>query len=440
MLFFLPDWDDRVDPLYNFEKDEPTPNRDPYEHDAYHYELYGTLNCDGILVSKSVLEKNALKREKACRKGIHRYLRLPRNVPVFGDCGAFSYIAEENPPYETEEILEYYSRLGFDFGVSVDHLIVPGILRRKRFFKKENDGWNEIGEDEFLRRRESPNTVVARSRGNHRQLDLFSSADVIVSENHIDETERERRYELTIENAFRFLERHREGGHKFTPVGAIQGWDAESYSDAVKDYQRMGYKYIALGGLVRSTTNEILRVLESVDRVRTPKTKIHLFGVARLDAIESFMKLGVTSVDSAGVLRQAWLSSSSNYYSPDMKHYTAIRIPPARTDGDGDEKMIRDLETQCLSSLRGFDNEVVPLEAALEHIMAYNEVMGGDQRLRDHYIRTLSEKPWKRCPCDICGKTGVDIIIFRRNNRNRRRGFHNTWVFFNKFRELTDIS
>jgi hypothetical protein len=55
MLFFLPDWDDRVDPLYDFEKDEPTPNREPYEHDAYHYELYGTLNCDGILVSKSVL-------------------------------------------------------------------------------------------------------------------------------------------------------------------------------------------------------------------------------------------------------------------------------------------------------------------------------------------------------------------------------------------------
>ena len=136
MLFFLPDWDDRVDPLYDFEKDEPTQNRDPYEHDAYHYELYGKLNCDGILVSKSVLEGNAPKKEKARQKGIHRYLRLPQNVPVFGDCGAFNYITEETPPYETDEILEYYGNLGFNYGVSVDHLIVPGILKKNRFFKK----------------------------------------------------------------------------------------------------------------------------------------------------------------------------------------------------------------------------------------------------------------------------------------------------------------
>jgi hypothetical protein len=30
-----------------------------------------------------------------------------------GDCGAFGYITEDVPPYTTDEILDYYSRLDF---------------------------------------------------------------------------------------------------------------------------------------------------------------------------------------------------------------------------------------------------------------------------------------------------------------------------------------
>ena len=30
----------------------------------------------------------------------------------------------------------------------------------------------------------------------------------------------------------------------------------------------------------------------------------------------------------------------------------------------------------------------------------------------------------------ICKEIGMDVIIFRGNNRNRRRGFHNTFVFY----------
>ena len=45
-----------------------------------------------------------------------------------GDCGAFGYIQKANPPYSTAEILDYYTRLGFDAGVSIDHLIVAAII------------------------------------------------------------------------------------------------------------------------------------------------------------------------------------------------------------------------------------------------------------------------------------------------------------------------
>ena len=451
MLFFLPDWDDRVDPFFDFVNDIPTPNRNPYEFDAYHYELYGTLNCDGILVSKSVLETNPQKKALVQKNGIHRYLRLPKEAPVIGDCGAFNYIMEENPPYESYEILTYYEDFGFDYGVSIDHLIVPGILKRHRYFKREVDKWVGIDEEIFMNLENDPNTVVKSRRSEHIQWKLFNEQNIIADEIYIDEDERNRRYELTTKNAKDFIEGHGNGNFSFCPIGAAQGWDAQSYTDAVKNYQQMGYTYIALGGLVRSTTDEILNILEKVNSVRKKDTKLHIFGVARLDAIPSFMEFGVSSVDSAGMLRQAWLSSSSNYHSPTEDHYAAIRIPimekspqakSAIRSGVISENKLRNLEASCLSILRRYDDggDEVSLEEALHNILLYDEIVGRDGSMREKYIRTLSDRPWRQCPCKLCQETGIDIMIFRRNNRNRRRGFHNTWVFFDKFRSLTALN
>lgn len=46
------------------------------------------------------------------------------------------------------------------------------------------------------------------------------------------------------------------------------------------------------------------------------------------------------------------------------------------------------------------------------------------------YRNTLEKRPWEKCQCAICRRDGVEVIIFRGNNRNRRRGFHNTYVFY----------
>ena len=441
MLFFIPDWDDRVDPIYDFEKDEPTQNRNPYEHDAYHYELYGKLSCDGILVSKSVLEDNAQKKERVRKVGIHKYMRLPHNVPVMGDCGAFNYITEHTPPYETGEILNYYQDLDFDIGVSIDHLIVPGILKRNRYYLFKKNEWYEINKEEFERFEKETGSIVKKKRSNATQLQLFSDNIVLANEEYIDEKERKRRYDLTIENALLFIEGHRKGGLSFTPIGAAQGWDPDSYAKCVDEYQRMGYNYIALGGLVRSTTSEILSVLDAVSKVRKSDTRLHVFGVARAEALERFINLGVSSVDSAGMLRQAWLSSSSNYYSPDMNHYTAIRIPLAegkkKKVSTQEYEMLLKKEAICLKSLRDYDRGKISLQKVLNKVMIYDDLMGGNGSLKNKYKRTLTDKPWKKCPCRLCQDTGIDIVIFRRNNRNRRRGFHNTWVFYNKFKEIS---
>lgn len=450
MLFFLPDWDDRVDPEYNFESDTTVSERDPYSHDAYHYELYGRLNCDGILVSKSVLEANPQKRLLAAKVGIHKYLRLPRNVPVFGDCGAFSYAEQEEPPFETEETARFYEELGFDYGVSIDHLIFQGMLTKTRCLRWDDDRWQKIDKASFDRLSVLKSTLVVTSKGAAKrlQLDLFKYSEIVTTEEYLDERERNRRYELTIGNARQFLVSHRRNAFSYVPIGAVQGWDAASYAEAVRQYQDFGYGYIALGGLVRSRTSDILNILEAVNRVRKKGLKIHVFGVGRINAIKPFLEMGVSSVDNAGVLRQAWLSTSSNYYSPDFNHFTALRVPapkPLEDEEDEKPKVVRSvpkrliqLEQDCLRVLRAYDSGQSSVKEALSAIEKYQKSLGVTSDLLGKYERTLVEKPWKKCPCLLCKTIGIEILVFRGNNRNRRRGFHNTWVFYNHFRILTD--
>ncbi len=66
MKYFIPEWDDLVDPNYDFLTDTPTPNHDPYRDDVYAHEIYDRPNYDGILVSKVIVEAN--KRKKTLMK------------------------------------------------------------------------------------------------------------------------------------------------------------------------------------------------------------------------------------------------------------------------------------------------------------------------------------------------------------------------------------
>ena len=55
MKFFVPDWDDRVDPGYDFLTDRFTLKRDPYRDDVYAHELLAEPGYDGLLVSRAAL-------------------------------------------------------------------------------------------------------------------------------------------------------------------------------------------------------------------------------------------------------------------------------------------------------------------------------------------------------------------------------------------------
>jgi len=238
-------------------------------------------------------------------------------------------------------------------------------------------------------------------------------------------------------------------------IGVAQGWDVSSYRKAVRELLKIGYDYIGLGGLARSPTGvetmsgetkTLLNVVRGVwlevkkwMRETKRKVDIHVFGVARLSVLPQLMKYGVTSFDSASFLRRAWLSAQNNYHTLTGKSYSAIRIPQTgrspRVKKVKDRKRLILLEKKSLEMLRRYDKGEVSIEEVMKVLREFNQVIGQRPGIEKFYMETLKDMPWKKCPCVICKDIGVEVIIFRGNNRNRRRGFHNTWVFYQLFRK-----
>jgi hypothetical protein len=90
------------------------------------------------------------------------------------------------------------------------------------------------------------------------------------------------------------------------------------------------------------------------------------------------------------------------------------------------------METACLAGLRAYAAAGGPVPQGLvNELVEYNLALGYERKqIRDQIQRTLEDRPWERCSCAICTQVGIEVVIFRGNNRNRRRGFHNTHVFY----------
>jgi hypothetical protein len=395
MKFYLPNFEDLVDPEYDFINDEYSPKREKegrYNHDWYAHQFFDEPIFDGMLVSKTVVTASAEKRIRESGN-LHAYCRLDTKIPIMGDCGAFTYFEEDVPPYSVSEILAYYSELGFSSGVSIDHVI---------FASMPND-------------------------------------------------ERERRLEITLQNAEAFLAQHKAEGHRFTPVGIAQGWDPHSRRQAIEWLLDMGYKHLALGGMVRSRDKEIRATLEAIHPILPEGVHFHLFGIARLSILPDLVRLGVTSADSASPIRRAFLGTGEdNYWATDGTRYAAIRVPTAEKDAAKKRGVIsteeilenngvnldslRKIEQNALDLLRSYARGETELEETLAAVLEYDRLYGDKRDHEKAYRRTLSKRPWQTCGCPICEKWGIEVVIFRGNNRNRRRGFHNAKVFYDLFR------
>lgn len=404
MKFYYADSIDQVDPDFNFISESYGAYREGIlqKHDRYAHELMSPQRpYDGLLVSRFTFDSSTYNdhlRQEAAEVGIHRLLRFGSpeahsEFPIIADCGAFNYFKEANPIYTTDDMIEFYERYQFTYGVSIDHIIAE--------FRMPD----------------------------HSQL-VFPGFEAQ------PEAESRRRYEITLKNAEDFYQLT-QGGRavKFDPIGVVQGWDPESYADAVMSLKKMGYTYVALGGMVTLRTPEILAVLEAIKARTGGSVPLHLFGISRLINYQAFKEAGVISFDSTSPLRQAFLSSKDNYHS-DAGHYAAIRIRQTSAstelgrkvrDGVLDRELVIKHEREALEAMRQLDQGHATVDQVLNALHAYEEVCGGEGLDWKSVRRTLEDKPWQSCPCNICKAVGVEVIILRGNNRNRRRGFHNLW-------------
>ena len=419
MKFLYSDTQDYVDPAYDFLNDRNSPTRERYWDDVYAHELMKPAPYDGLLVSMSAIRQaegvssskvrySTKEEQRMLRDGARKFLRYDgpafKDSMLMGDCGAFAYVDHDKPAYSPEEVVEFYTEAGFTHGVSPDHIIFDCDL--------SNPKYDEV----------APATLA--------------------------------RYKVTQANAQAFIDLVRETDAPFEPMGAVQGWSPESMAQAAVGLENMGYKYLAIGGLVPLKVEVIHVVLQALRKAIKPEMKIHLLGFAKADKIHEFTGYGLTSFDSTSPLIRAFKDAKANYYmdSPGggLDYYTAIRIPQAMENtrlvqgikrGIFSAEDLQRREQKALFALRSFDRGEESAASTLNAVMDYHRFLvegesedvarqGKDlAKMKDMVGRTLQDAPWKRCNCDVCSAVGVEVIIFRSSNRNKRRGFHNLGVY-----------
>ncbi len=112
MKFIFADSIDVVDPGYDFVADRNAAGRRPYWDDVYPHEILGYAPYDGMLVSRGIVGDDRVKGKysesqalRFRREGVRKFLRLDRegvkSLDIFGDCGAFTYVNEDVPPYSS---------------------------------------------------------------------------------------------------------------------------------------------------------------------------------------------------------------------------------------------------------------------------------------------------------------------------------------------------
>lgn len=406
-LYFVPDWDDFIDVNYDFQKDAFSHAERASRHEEHSIALMRPRRlCDGVLVSlaQNLGTKGLLRRvgvataDSLKPRSVRQHFKLADDQWAFGDCGAFSYVNEDRPTITVDQAVSLYDLYEFDLGASVDHIPVTEII--------------------------VPSGKKTLSR-----------------------KARQARVKLTRENADRFIRLHKVRNARFIPVGVVQGLDPKDYAGQIGAYVEMGYRHLAIGGLVPRSDADLLAIVQAIHaetRTRKSSPWIHLLGVFRPALQSHFRTLGVGSFDSATYFRKAWLRSDQNYLGADGRWYAAIRVPPLRDprikgrleESGVEASKLAEMELRALEGLRGFDKGEVPIDDALEAVVQYDRLLQraelSDRKLLAAYRRTLEAKPWQACGCAMCKKLGIEVLIFRGINRNKRRGAHNTLQLFEK--------
>lgn len=417
MKFIYADSLDFVDPEFDFAADRTRAGRAVHADDEYPHEFLGRAPYDGILVSRGIVGDWGMRGKytdsqlmRFRRDGARAFLRYSeKRFPgslVFGDCGAFQYREQESPPYAAADTAEFYADGRFTHGCSVDHVIFD-------FDDEPSRGPQEVS-----------------SAIRHR-------------------------YDVTLSLARDFIRESKRIGKHFTPLGVVQGWSAQSMADAAGKLSKMGYTYLAVGGLVALEEPQIHRALAAIRSAIPGKVKLHLLGFGKIERLKEYHTYGVASFDTTSPLLRAFKDATRNYFAPggrdELQYYTAIRVPQATRnaklkrrarEGRLDQEQALALEGAALDSLRRYEKRRVRLELTLDRVIEYWSALNwtehtssakrerGRIHQREIYRRTLADRPWEKCACRTCREGGIESVIFRSSNRNKRRGIHNLHVFY----------
>lgn len=421
MRYYIPEWDDKIDPNFDFQSDTHSPRHDANpKADSYMWQIFreDEIPFDGILISLMAIDGNNGKGQQIRDLGgFRQYLGLPNRVRILADCGAWGYIRRKTPPFDPVKVFELYANLGVQEAVTVDHLVLGGEAEARMKITRENgirgyDAWRESWQNEF---------------------------DLLVS---------------------------------------TQGSSISDYLAMIRTYSQHGISQFALGSLARRKTSFIMELMSELAKVSkdlpTHPKRMHFFGLGRPNLFLGFQELenqGIqVSFDTASWLRRAWLNG--HYYSVNQgrfRTYTAVRVEMTeRNRGSfkgnrklserADYALLGNLEREARTGLREFGKKKESLDSIsrklkvfhskiIEERMKRDIELGLDasqvQRnlkehtrkeevLRETYEKTLLDRPWEVCDCEICERLGMDVVVFRGNNRNRARGFHNVYTMYHR--------
>lgn len=610
MRFYVPEWEDHVDAEYDFVTDEHSAISRSDRNLAYIWDIFdrdpAETPIDGVLISREQIEESPERARRLKEYGIYdapndgTTLAVPEWLPTISDCGAWGYKALPFPPYGNEEMLQFYDQLNVGVGVTIDHLVLGSghaarLYINERAFSSDFapsdlpdvltesvdvmiDDWpakwpSYVEEHEPSITRigpcsrplsdllditvrgvnldEDPEEVKRRVK---EQLSSIADDPRIVYR----DDDMEFRYELTLNNLREMRDLYDAGDYSFRLMCAIQGWDTSSYANATRAALSEGYDYLGLGGVAGSQEKDVKRYVSAVGEVvkdyeRAHQTRVdtHVFGFAKTGAFATIGRSGMSSFDSASMLRAAW-TGGQNYHldtADSERRYDAIRVRYPSHQGDISNAIEAALWSQeMLATLRAYDRRDSLIDAirdwystaaeSLEYLESHLEDQrwddhynqwriqdmkeafrthyeyGGllkanfsdrfrkrlikllrqddpadpmdferytelidkawtcleafpqtveviedrldsgalegsfttiwavveaytawarDEEHRDGYRELLADRPWDDCDCPVCTDLGIDIAIFRGNNRNRRRGFHNTRRFYDQF-------
>lgn len=389
--YLYPDSLDHIDPGFDLRAERPSLGRVRGHTDVFAHELLGPTAYDGLLLSCAMVRSprfSQAMRQRLLREGVHAFYRLPSSSLVIGDSGAYASPAGTLP--NVAETASLYDHLHVSIGLAPD-MLVPGLALL-------------------------PGARRPTGRRLRRADERFEARDA------------------TLNAARHFLKQHAERRARWVPAGVAQGWDVPSYVDAVALLERIGYDFIALGGLAAARADDILTVLRAVGAARRPTTRFHLLGVAQADVLREAPSLGIVSFDSSMPMRQAFKDHRNNYHRLHAPALTALRLPQTeasirvRQGPAVSFATASNAEREAIRLLWAYNDGEAPLDVVLAAVNRFATLLGLNPRLHEAEY-ALQSRAWEMCPCPMCRTSGVAVLLFRTSEHNKRRGIHNLWAF-----------